>query len=211
MWLDAFVLLVKSFQPLGGDPQSSLHWHHQNPDQPWHFEANLKQCTFVLSQPWWWWLPASLEQCSFVTVLEHSSTLSEATRIVALSVKCLSLCITMVTIKTTPCVPASVFLMLTRSLAVVVDLISALPLIGNWLITISEGQVHNTWSEVNFCTKRSQRTIGLAVDIFRVYWMACVSAIECHLENRNGKGRSKSFPKSVNPPRGLCEIWENER
>ena len=34
MWLDAFVLLVKSFQPLGGDPQSSLHWHHQNPDQP---------------------------------------------------------------------------------------------------------------------------------------------------------------------------------
>ena len=143
MWLDAFVLLVKSFQPLGGDPQSFLHWHHQNPDQPWHFEANLKQCTFVLAQPWWWWLPASLEQCSFVTVLEHSSTLSEATRIVALSVKCLSLCITMVTIKTTPCVPASVFLMLTRSLAVVVDLISALPLIGNWLITVSEGQVHN--------------------------------------------------------------------
>ena len=41
------------------------------------------------AQPWW--LLASLKQCSFVATLEHSSALSEATRNVALSVKCLSL------------------------------------------------------------------------------------------------------------------------
>ena len=96
----ALAVLVKSFQTLCGD----LLWGQERyPPPVWwgntllprpltshgtlrHIWNNALLCW---AQPWW--LLASLKQCSFVATLEHSSAPSEATRNVALSVKCLSL------------------------------------------------------------------------------------------------------------------------
>ena len=130
-WSKAFKHLVVTFSVCETKKGICQWWGNTFLPRPQTSHGTLRHiwnnALLCWAQPWW--LPASLKQCSFVATLEHSSSLSEATRNVALSVKCLSLCKVCIPL----CPPSSVSPMVTRSLAV--DLILALSLIVNWQIT----------------------------------------------------------------------------